>query len=96
MTPGQCLFVPAEWIHQQNALGKDHSFELRWSPFEGPSECDEGFYTSSTTLGDVAWKGEAKGQEPKSKSSDSRRRAVDLVSVFVDRLNEKIMKKENK
>jgi len=30
LAPGDCLYVPAGWIHQQTALDKDHSLEIRF------------------------------------------------------------------
>ncbi len=81
---GQCLFVPAGWIHQQNSLGLDHSIEIRWQRQETnePSVCTA-YISKLATLGDVPWPGEGV-PKPLERTVDAHRRAVDLTSVILD------------
>jgi len=40
---GQCIYVPARWIHQVNVMTHDHSLEMRWKwrdDIEGASKCE--------------------------------------------------------
>ena len=64
LNPGDCLYVPSKWIHQQNVYGGDHSLEIRFKDFEtgeNMEKCDK--VISRATLGDYAFEAEGRLQD---------------------------------
>ncbi|TRY68795.1 hypothetical protein TCAL_16487 [Tigriopus californicus] len=83
---GDCLFVPARWIHQQNVLDKDNSLEIRWQPLENESDLDcSGYLSPILTLGDLPWLGE-KIVKPPERSTDPKRHAFKRLLHLLQRV----------
>jgi len=82
--PGDCIYIPAGWVHQSNIVSSDNSVEFQWSPeaWTPDEDCRRGY--RKRMISTLSFPGE--GYVGREKTLDTEEILLDKLTSLLDKL----------